>query len=213
MSICSLSISSMGISCARIGPNELTFSIQVSRTPTPSDQDMNFLLRAEVIIRCHPMTPIMLSRLTSKLLILSIVGCWAMQALKEQEPILQKYVDLFIARLREQAPKGTIDIKSFFNFIIFDITGDLMFGGSFGCLEDGKLHPWIELLFGTAKAYSYIMAVNRFPWVKSALTHMIPKKVIQEGIDHFDLTAKKVDKRLEMKTDRPDIISFAFRNA
>ena len=134
------------------------------------------------------------------------------KALKEQEPILQGYVDLFVARLREQAARGPVDIKSFFNFVIFDITGDLMFGESFGCLEESKLHPWVELFFSAAKAYSYLIAVSQFPWVKSILEPLIPKKVVQEGLDHFKLTAEKVDKRLAMKTERPDIISFALRN-
>ena len=134
------------------------------------------------------------------------------KALKEQEPILQGYVKLFITRLRQQVPRGPVDIKSFFNFVIFDITGDLMFGESFGCLEESKLHPWVELLFGTAQAYSYFMAVNQFPWVKSILERMIPKKVVQEGLDHFKLTTEKVERRLEMESERPDIVSFAFRN-
>lgn len=134
------------------------------------------------------------------------------KALKEQEPILQSYVDLFVARLRDQASRGPVDIKSFFNFLIFDITGDLMFGESFGCLEESKLHPWVELFFSAAKAYSYLIAVSQFPWVKSILEPLIPRKVVQEGLDHFKLTAEKVDKRLAMKTERPDIISFALRN-
>lgn len=134
------------------------------------------------------------------------------KALKEQEPILQHYVNLFITQLREQALKGPVDIKSFFNFVIFDITGDLMFGESFGCLEGSKLHPWVELLFGAAKAYSYFAAVHQFPLIKSILMRMVPRSVMQKGLDHFKLTAEKVDKRLAMKSDRPDIISFALKN-
>ncbi|RMZ84443.1 hypothetical protein DV738_g836, partial [Chaetothyriales sp. CBS 135597] len=141
-----------------------------------------------------------------------LVYAFSDKALKDQEPIIQGYVDLFVEKLRQASNKGAVNIRDFVNFVIFDITGDLMFGESFGCLEESKLHPWIELLFGSAKAYSFLIAVKQFPLLSKILESMIPKAVIQKGVDHFNLTAAKTDERLKRKTDRPDIITFALRN-
>ncbi|RMZ85397.1 hypothetical protein DV737_g734, partial [Chaetothyriales sp. CBS 132003] len=128
------------------------------------------------------------------------------------EPILQSYVDTFVRKLRERASAGPVDIRSWFNFVIFDITGDLMFGEAFGCLEESRLHDWIELLFGTAKAYSYLMAVHQFPLFRALLERMIPPSNMQKILDRFNMTAEKTDKRLSTQTDRPDIITFALGN-
>lgn len=72
------------------------------------------------------------------------------KCLREQEDVIISFVDFLILRLRERTTgnadrKSKEDIKSWFNFITFDITGDLMFGETFDCLKDSKLHPWISL--------------------------------------------------------------------
>jgi cytochrome P450 len=134
------------------------------------------------------------------------------KALKEQEPILHGYVDTFVSRLRERASAGPVDMRSWFNFVIFDITGDLMFGESFGCLQESRLHDWVELLFGAAKAYSYLMAVHQFLLLRALLERLISRSVAQKGMDHFKLTAERMDKRLATQIDRPDMITFALRN-
>ena len=74
-----------------------------------------------------------------------IVGrAFSDKSLREQEPILNKYVNLLMQRMQEHAGK-TVDIASWFNFTTFDIIGDLTFGESFECLEKERLHPWVGL--------------------------------------------------------------------
>ncbi|KAL9622737.1 MAG: hypothetical protein Q9160_002855 [Pyrenula sp. 1 TL-2023] len=146
------------------------------------------------------------------------------RAVKDQEIIVQSYTDLLISKLRPQAtpannvprshstvsaaPTATaVDIKSWLNYTTFDITGDLMFGESFDCLRDSQLHPWIELIFGSIKALSFAGVVNQFPWANNLLKLMLPKRVMQKGLDHFNMAARKVDRRLDMSTRRPDFMS------
>lgn len=62
------------------------------------------------------------------------------QSLREQEPLLNRYFNLLITKLREKADDVPVDMAKFYNFTTFDIIGDLTFGESFGCLEDGVLH-------------------------------------------------------------------------
>jgi cytochrome P450 len=141
------------------------------------------------------------------------------RSLREQEGLIRGYVDLLIAKLREQCEsagdgrrQGRVDIKSWMNYTTFDITGDLMFGEPFDCLKQSELHPWIGLIFNSIKAISLMGAMNQFPLLNAVLTSMIPKSVIQKGLDHFNLGARKVDRRLELGTERPDFLSAILKN-
>lgn len=63
------------------------------------------------------------------------------KAMREQEPIIQEYVNLLMDKLHERAGQK-IDIVSWFNFTTFDLMGDLAFSESFHCLAGSKYHPW-----------------------------------------------------------------------
>lgn len=64
------------------------------------------------------------------------------RALRDQEPILQRYTNLLVERLREMV--GTeVDIVPWFNFATFDVFSDLAFGESFDCLQNSRYHPWV----------------------------------------------------------------------
>lgn len=60
------------------------------------------------------------------------------QALQQHEDLEQRYVDLAIKQMGQhgQGPAG-IDIVSWFNFMTFDIIGELVFGESFGATASG----------------------------------------------------------------------------
>lgn len=137
------------------------------------------------------------------------------RALRDQEGLITGYVDTMITKLQEQVSKDKnvpVDIKNWMNFTTFDITGDLMFGESFGCLKDSQLHPWIQLIFSSIKALAFIGAAQQFPVLKVILAALIPKEVTRKGKEHFDLGAKKVDRRLEANNSRPDFMSAILQN-
>ncbi|KAI9729630.1 MAG: hypothetical protein M1818_008477 [Claussenomyces sp. TS43310] len=130
------------------------------------------------------------------------------KALRDQEPTLQYYVDLFIRRLRDLSVTGErIDIVQWYNFFTFDVIGDLAFGESFHCLETGRNHPWIEFIFKIIIQGTYARAADHYPIVKTLLLSFIPKS-IREGLEaHVALMKSKALHRLNMKTDRPDFMT------
>ncbi|KAJ6103326.1 hypothetical protein N7486_005753 [Penicillium sp. IBT 16267x] len=137
------------------------------------------------------------------------------RALRDQEGLITGYVDTLISKLREKVGKSEnvpVDIKNWMNFTTFDITGDLMFGESFGCLKDSQLHPWIQLIFSSIKALAIIGAARQFPVLKVILAALVPNEVKRRGKEHFDLGAKKVDRRLEADVSRPDFMSAILQN-
>jgi cytochrome P450 len=129
------------------------------------------------------------------------------EALRSQEGLIMSYVDAFILGLTEKSQKGPVEVSAWFNYTTFDITGDLMFGESFGCLRDSRLHPWIALTFDAVKAWAYIGAISQFPMLEYLLYKLVPQSILQKEIDHFNLSVEKVNKRIEMGSERHDIMS------
>lgn len=87
-----------------------------------------------------------------------------------------------------------------------------MFGESFDCLKDTQLHPWIELLGKSIKSLSFVGIAAQFPILQTLLDVLTPPKFTKMAEDHFNLTAKKVDTRLEANISRPDFISAILKN-
>ncbi|PYH81782.1 hypothetical protein BO82DRAFT_402008 [Aspergillus uvarum CBS 121591] len=86
------------------------------------------------------------------------------RALREQEPRVSSFIDLSISRLRDLAHQSTdIDIRAWLEFAAFDITGDLMFAETFGCLQDGQPHPWMEFIFNSVKGSAILSAIHQSP--------------------------------------------------
>lgn len=72
------------------------------------------------------------------------------KSLRDQTPVVESYVDLFIKRLKEVSakdgsPKNISDMSEWFNYFAFDLSGDLSFGESFDCLKNGEAHPWVVI--------------------------------------------------------------------
>ncbi|KAF2458035.1 cytochrome P450 [Lineolata rhizophorae] len=136
------------------------------------------------------------------------------RALREQEGLVRGHVDLLATKLRGRlaGEADRVDISGWMNYATFDITGDLTFGESFGCLRDSALHPWVGIIFETVKALAFVGAAGQFPALTGLLDRLIPRSLLQKARDHFGLCAKMVDRRLEMGAERPDFFSAMLKN-
>ena len=140
------------------------------------------------------------------------------RALREQERLIMGFVNTLVDRLRGEIVKGRgqekgvnaaakVDIKEWMNYATFDITGELTFGESFNCLKDSELHPWIAIIFKSIKQGAYLIIAGQFPWAQKLLVTLIPPRLMQKAKDHFNLSARKADRRLASKTGRADFMS------
>lgn len=119
------------------------------------------------------------------------------KALWEQEGIVQEFVDKLMSRFRGFAERGeTFDIVKWYNFITFDVIGDLSFGESFGCLERGDFHFWITLIFDAVKAGAMQQATRRVATAGSTtqtwLMKFIPSELTKRRADHLSYSREKV---------------------
>lgn len=133
------------------------------------------------------------------------------KALKEQEPLIQRYVDLLVQRLHEKVEAGTdVDMVRYYNFTTFDIIGDLTFGEPFGCLETDDYHALVSGVFASIRAISFALALRYYKALEAM--YAIYNRAVNRGklsgnIIFFNFTAERVDKRLAMETQRPDVIT------
>lgn len=94
----------------------------------------------------------------------------------------------------------------------FDTIADLMFGEPLGLCEDMEYSPWLQQLFTSIWLAGSSRALQHFPIIFALVTKLIPKSV-QDAIDaSFKHTVDRVDKRLAMKTDRPDILGLMLKH-
>ncbi|KAL8983732.1 MAG: hypothetical protein Q9205_002101 [Flavoplaca limonia] len=127
------------------------------------------------------------------------------RALREQEPLLQHYIDFLVRRLRDHAsnPSSTIDMVQWFNFTTFDIVGDLALGTSFGNLEKARYDGWISVIFAQFKLAALVVTF-RFFGLDGALKAMLPKSAIEKRRRHAETANAKIHKRLEKEEGKDE---------
>ncbi|KAK5651518.1 hypothetical protein OQA88_11972 [Cercophora sp. LCS_1] len=126
-------------------------------------------------------------------------------SMRQQENIMVKHIDLLLQKLHEKCAEGrtTLNIEEWYNWTTFDITGDLVFGESFACLEGTAYHPWVEFIFGAVRFNAYITAMDYlgFHW----LVQLIFRFSNNSFKDLQNENVKMLEKRLAMKEPRQDL--------
>lgn len=76
---------------------------------------------------------------------------FADRALRDQQGLICKYIDMLMLRLRQNSvsvdgkgQKRAVDMVTWYSFCTFDVIADLVFAEGFGMLQNQKLHPWTE---------------------------------------------------------------------
>lgn len=142
----------------------------------------------------------------------AFANAFSEKSLRDQSPVIESYVDLFMSQLKSLASGRqwkvkTVDLSKWVNFLTFDISGDLSFGESFDCLKTGKAHPWVEIISDFGKGLALIASVNQYRPLDKLLRYILPKKINQRQTDFREMSAAKARKRLALDTDRPDFVT------
>ncbi|CZR68230.1 related to cytochrome P450 CYP3/CYP5/CYP6/CYP9 subfamilies [Phialocephala subalpina] len=130
------------------------------------------------------------------------------KAMRDQEPIMKKYFDLLIQRLHENCEQP-VDMVKWYNLTTFDVISDLTFGESFNCLEDSELNFWVSTFFRFLVAANLLGLAMKFYPLDKIMLSLAPTSLKQLQIQHRDITAAKLKKRLELPDPRTDFLSQA----
>ncbi|CAG8961162.1 hypothetical protein HYFRA_00002705 [Hymenoscyphus fraxineus] len=123
---------------------------------------------------------------------------------REQEPILLKYVSEFIRVLRKNSGIP-LDMCKWYNFVTFDIGGELTFGTSFDCLKTTTLHSWIGNVFGYATGAAILGMTQNFWPLTPLLMSLVPKTMRDAAEKHTRSTEDMLTKRLGDTEPRKDL--------
>ncbi|KAK4205300.1 putative isotrichodermin C-15 hydroxylase [Triangularia verruculosa] len=135
------------------------------------------------------------------------------KALRNQEDIMQHYTSLFLSHLTQKSVSGeTVDIVKWYNFLTFDLIGDLAFGQSFSCLSTGNYHPWVSMIFNNIKLSVFVETLRRYPFLSILKSVLLPKKLVKSQLEHWELSRQTAKKRLlSGGTERGDFMSYILR--
>lgn len=90
---------------------------------------------------------------------------------------------------------------------------DLTFGESLNQLTDSSYHPWVKAAFSHVKTLSITRVCRAWPGLTRLLRAMIPKELKQRQKQHLAFSAGMIDRRMQLKTERPDIWNLIARHS
>jgi cytochrome P450 len=130
------------------------------------------------------------------------------KALREQEPLLRSYTDLMVRNMHDDARNNRpVDMVRTFNFLTFDIIGDLAYAESFHATETRKEHPWFALFWKTVKRGTLFTMGITFPFAPIFLLPLAPI-LSKDAQQLFDYAKQKVRSRIASgDKERPDFMA------
>ncbi|KAG7142067.1 Averantin hydroxylase like protein [Verticillium longisporum] len=138
------------------------------------------------------------------------------KAMREQEPIIGRYVDLLLLRfhgLCGAAAEGTaavVDLKNYYNWTTFDAIGDLVFGESFGCLEANKQHPWVDAILSAVHQGAFLIGLNYLGF--GELVELVMLLALATSVKTLSAyTDARLESRLAAKPGRADLFEGVLR--
>ncbi|KAK3941803.1 isotrichodermin C-15 hydroxylase [Diplogelasinospora grovesii] len=126
-------------------------------------------------------------------------------SMRQQEPMIVKYVDLLLRRLHgEAAGNKALNMEAWYNWTTFDIAGDLIFGQSFGSLQGSEYHPWIEFILKTVKWGAVMIAMSYvgLHWLVQFIFRNAGFLAVKKVQGYTDAM---VSDRLKLEPGRPDL--------
>ncbi|TID27444.1 putative secreted glycosidase [Venturia nashicola] len=134
------------------------------------------------------------------------------KALREQEPLIQTYMDLLVKNLREDAEASTqTNITAELNYLTFDLIGDLTFASPFNALRNREEHPWMTNMFKSIYERTIMGALLEFPIFFPFLA-LFAGSLKKGSMRQMEYCLRKVKERIEQGAQRPDFMAQVLKN-
>ncbi|KAH6967569.1 cytochrome P450 [Ilyonectria sp. MPI-CAGE-AT-0026] len=129
------------------------------------------------------------------------------RALKQQEPLFRKYVDLLMYKMSEVGEDGKkpVEMTQLLNYTTFDVMAELCFGHPLDLLAKNEYSPWVRSIFESLKMLPIASIINYYPILNAIFTRFEPKSVTQQRVTHCKHSEDRVNQRLQDGSDQPDI--------
>jgi cytochrome P450 len=143
-----------------------------------------------------------------------LIPAFSEKALREQEPSIQSYVDLFIEKMKAIATSSQpADMVKWYNFTTFDLIGDLAIGKSFSCLNESNYHSWVSNIFKSIQIGPYIRTMATYTDIERLMRLLAPKAVKAARAKHEQYVQVHTQERIDQGVceERRDFISYFLR--
>jgi cytochrome P450 len=152
------------------------------------------------------------------------------KAMRDQEPLIQQYVNMLMQSLHIAAGRGPGNIVQWYEFVTFDIIGmnlvpgkprsifyllmclgDLTFGKTLGAIK-AEFSQWIPFINSIFRAGKRIAAVKYFPHLRPFLSPLLQRSEAYEEVAKIsENTRTMVSQRMMAETDRKDFMFYTLR--
>jgi cytochrome P450 len=133
------------------------------------------------------------------------------RSMREHEGVIVRCVNQLMRGLHRRTEMGEeVDMVKWYNWTTFDVIGDLVFAESFGCLEDEKTHPFVDMVTGsTSEAAAFVAmkyaGLGKVPGFKWALNKVIKFAAWDSFKQMMIMMSNKLQHRLDMGQERNDL--------
>ncbi|KAJ5788986.1 uncharacterized protein N7518_005997 [Penicillium psychrosexuale] len=138
----------------------------------------------------------------------SLTPAFSTKALVEQESIVQSCIDEFIEKVGERGTREEgLNLSKWFEMLAFDIVGEMAFGETFHCIENGKPHHWSEMVTSHVFIVTLVDNLRRYPLFYYIGVFILPKLTFSVRNRHSQFSRDKVARRLESQSSRKDLLT------
>ncbi|KUI60270.1 Isotrichodermin C-15 hydroxylase [Cytospora mali] len=132
----------------------------------------------------------------------ALSNAFSAKALRDQEDVVHQYVDLMVEQLGKFGAGGQkpVNATDAYNWLTFDIIGDLAFGEPFGALAEGSNY-WVDLVLDSVLFGTLAQRMKNKPWDRWMIPFIWGREwnQMQEKYDlNMSLAKEKARKRIEM---------------
>lgn len=144
----------------------------------------------------------------------AILRAFSEPALNSHERFLQPFVDTLIQKLRQttMATRGNsiVDMTEWYNYVMFDFMSFELFGEPLDCLESETYHPWVDMLFGSIKAWAFLSQSKYFPalsWIIKPAVAVFCRDLLHHRTAKLASITKALEER-EPESNRPTFSTY-----
>lgn len=142
----------------------------------------------------------------------TLAAAFSARAMAAQQPLINGYIDLLMKRLREKGESGAkaLNMTKWFEWVTFDIVGDLAMGESFECVQRSNSHPFVDNIVNSIKVLPLNQALQYFP-IPAALRGplfllLAPREVLSGEALLTNYSQAAIKKRTALGSERPDFV-------
>jgi len=135
------------------------------------------------------------------------------KALLEQEDVVLKYADMFMEAILDESQKGPVNLTKCYNWVTFDVLGELCFTESFGSTKARSMDTWTSNILALVAYIAYDNVAYRIsPMIEKFLPYLAPPK-IRKGMKDSVIgsKAKILAREKRGEPERKDFCSYIFR--